>query len=92
MEYKTLAERVASDCSIPHEKVDSLFNSLTNVIGELGSNMETISFPSFGNFEPKKRADRISINPANGKKMLIPPKIVLGFRPSTLLKQRVRNN
>ncbi len=91
MEYKSLSDQLSAVCSIPQEKVDSLFNALTNVIGEAASQMEVVSFPSFGNLEPKKRTDRISINPATGKKMLIPPKIVLGFRPSTLLKQKIRN-
>jgi nucleoid DNA-binding protein len=31
------------------------------------------------------------INPATGQKMLVPPKLVLNFRPSTLVKDKVKS-
>lgn len=91
MEYKTLAEQIATDCNISPKDVDRLVGALTRVVGERATEMDTITLPSFGNFEPKKRLERISVNPATGRRLLLPPKIVLGFRPSSLLKQKIRN-
>ena len=51
---------------------------------------ESIYIPSFGTFEVKKRLERILINPNNGKKMLVPPKLVLGFKPVTIFKERLQ--
>lgn len=51
---------------------------------------ETFQVPLFGTFEVKKRLERVLINPNNGKKMLVPPKLVLGFKPVTNLKERMQ--
>lgn len=51
---------------------------------------ESFQVPSFGTFEVKKRLERVLVNPNNGKKMLVPPKLVLGFKPVTTLKERMQ--
>lgn len=51
---------------------------------------ESFMVPSFGTFEVKKRLERILVNPNNGKKMLVPPKLILGFKPVTTLKERMQ--
>ena len=45
---------------------------------------------SFGTFEVKKKAERISMNPTSRQRMLVPPKLVLTFKPSTLLKDKFK--
>ena len=56
----------------------------------LGRNMDTVAIPGFGNFEAKKKAERVVLNPSNGKRMLVPPKIVLNFKVSNVLKNKLR--
>lgn len=50
------------------------------------NNVVNLSF--FGTFEVKKKTDRISMNPTTGKRYLIPPKLVLGFKQSNVLKEK----
>ena len=52
--------------------------------------MDTVAIPGFGNFEAKKKAERVVLNPSNGKRMLVPPKIVLNFKVSNVLKNKLR--
>ncbi|MDE5872061.1 MAG: HU family DNA-binding protein [Muribaculaceae bacterium] len=66
--------------------------SLCHVLTEAALDGDSVTFPGFGSFETHKRIDRIDLHPSTGKRMLIPPKITLSFRPSTLLKQKVRNH
>ena len=49
---------------------------------------DSINISSFGTFEVKKKMERISVNPTTGKRYLIPPKLVLGFRWSNVLKEK----
>ena len=49
-----------------------------------------ISVQSFGTFEVKKKAERITINPTTKLRMLVPPKLVLTYRPSTALKDKFK--
>ena len=51
---------------------------------------EIAQVPQFGTFEVKKRLERILVNPNNGRKMLVPPKLVLGFKPVSTLKERLQ--
>lgn len=51
---------------------------------------QSASIPQFGTFEVKKRLERILVNPNNGKKMLVPPKLVLGFKPVSTLKESMQ--
>ena len=46
--------------------------------------------PLFGTFERKKRMERILVNPNNGKKMLVPPKLILAFRPVMAWKSEMQ--
>lgn len=49
---------------------------------------DTISVSGFGVFEVKKKLERISVNPATGKRSLCPPKLSLSFRQSNILKEK----
>ena len=51
---------------------------------------KSVSFSTFGILEVKKREERISVNPASGKRMLIPPKIVIKFKMSNSLKDKLK--
>jgi DNA-binding protein HU-beta len=56
------------------------------LIGNTLSNGGCVNLSGVGQFEAKKKAERISVNPANGKKYLIPPKITLIYKPASTLK------
>lgn len=49
-----------------------------------------VSIQGFGSFEVKKKMERILVNPVTKKRLLIPPKLVLTFKPSTLLKEKFK--
>jgi nucleoid DNA-binding protein len=50
----------------------------------------SVSLSNFGTFEVKKRNERISVNPASGKKVLLPPKLVVKFKVSNSLKDKLK--
>lgn len=52
----------------------------------------SVSLNNFGTFEVKKRMERIMVSPTTKKKMLVPPKLVLGFKPSVAMKERLKND
>ena len=52
---------------------------------------EVVSIPNFGTFEVKKRMERVVVNPTTKKRQLVPPKLVLGFRPATSIKEKFKN-
>lgn len=52
---------------------------------------EAVHVPSFGTFDLRRRMERIIVNPTTGQKMMVPPKIVLNFKPSSTIKEVLRN-
>lgn len=46
-----------------------------------------ILIANFGIFEIKKRMERIVVNPSNGQRMLVPPKIVVAFKAETSVRK-----
>ena len=64
----------------------SLLSSMTQELEE----GNVIAVQGFGSFEVKKKAERISINPASKQRMLVPPKLVLSYRPSNTLKDKFK--
>ena len=49
-----------------------------------------IAIQGFGTFEVKKKMERISVNPSTQQRMLIPPKLVLTYKPSITLKEKFK--
>ncbi len=81
-----LSRRLGYTLKDTSELVTSLLSDMTRQL-EDGN---TISVQGFGTFEVKKKAERISINPASKQRMLVPPKLVLSYRPSNTLKDKFK--
>ena len=76
------------DCS--KEEVESMLDAFCNTIVERCQQMDTIMIQGLGTFEARKKMERISVNPSTGKRMLIPPKITMVFKPSNAIKTQRR--
>mgnify|MGYP002926279030 CR=1 FL=1 len=70
-----LSRRLGYTLKDTSELVTSLLSDMTRQLEE----GNTISIQGFGTFEVKKKAERISINPASKQRMLVPPKLVLSY-------------
>ena len=69
----------------------------TSVVAALVSEMteqlideNVISIQGFGTFEVKKKLERVVVNPTTQQRMLVPPKLAVGFKPSPLLKEKMQ--
>lgn len=90
MDNKALLDMVAERINRDAEDVNKLVDALISVVKTRCGELDSIAVPGFGTFETKKKLERVVVNPTTGKRMLIPPKIVLSFRPSALLKNKLR--
>lgn len=66
---------------------------VSSVIGVMTQELQDgngIAIQGFGTFEVKKKIERISINPATQQRILIPPKLVLTYKPSVTLKEKFK--
>jgi DNA-binding protein HU-beta len=81
-----LAQRLQLSKEVTGKKIDEAVSVLA---AELVKG-NTISVPGFGNFEVKKRNERISVHPVTGKKLLVPPKLIVKYKPAIALTQKTK--
>lgn len=89
MDNKKLVETLASNLGRSADDVNKLLEGLSGVLRSRCGELDSVSVPGFGTFEPRKRNERVMVNPQTGKRMLVPPKIVLGFKVSNILKSKL---
>ncbi|MGM9804299.1 MAG: HU family DNA-binding protein [Muribaculaceae bacterium] len=90
METKELIARVAERIGRSSEDTAKLLEGLSIVLRERLADLDSIAIPGFGNFEAKKKDERIVNNPSNGKRMLVPPRVVVSFKVSNVLKSKLK--
>ena len=81
-----LSQRLGYSQSDTQKMVTNVLNAMSDHFQEGGA----LAVPNFGNFEIKKKLERIIVNPVSGQRMLVPPKLVLGFRPISSWKTKVK--
>ena len=67
-----------------------LVSSVISIMTQQLQDGNTVAIKGFGTFEVRKKLERISINPATQQRMLIPPKLVLTYKPSAILKEKFK--
>lgn len=67
-----------------------MVNTIIDSMNDCFQKGDVVSIPKFGTFEVKKRLERIVVNPGTKQRMLVPPKLVLGFKPIASLKEKVK--
>lgn len=82
-----LARRSGYTQEVTRKLVHDVVAEMTDRLGE----SETVSIAGFGAFEVKKRLERILVNPSTKQRMLVPPKLVLSFRPVASVKEKLKN-
>ena len=63
------------------------------LVAEMTEELEdenVIAIQNIGSFEVKKKQERVVVNPATQQRMLVPPKLVINFKPSTSFKERMQ--
>jgi len=73
-----------------NKETSQLVSSVLNIMTQELQDGNTISLQGFGTFEVKKKLERISVNPVTQQRMLIPPKLVLAYKPSVTLKEKFK--
>lgn len=90
MDNKTFIDTLANRIGVTKKEATLFSATLCNLIGDICVEGDIAVIPGFGSFETKKKLERVMTVPSSqGKRLLIPPKIVATFKPSALLKQRL---
>lgn len=84
-----LSEAVYNEVGLSRNESAQLVDSVLNHMSDALVAGEQVKISSFGTFSVRDKAERVGRNPKTGEEAPIPPRRVLSFRPSHLMKERV---
>lgn len=90
MNNKELIAELAKRLEIPKGKAGRMLDIAANTLVQVVKQGSVVQLYGFGSFELRKKNDRILINPATGKQMIVPPKLTMSFKPGGTYKERIR--
>ena len=90
MKNKELITELASRLGWTAQEVTDTLSVLSSVVSSRLVDNDIVYLQGFGQFEVKKKAERISVNPSNGNRYLVPPKLVPVFKPGTTVKNKLK--
>ena len=88
MNNKEFISELARKLGYTNKDTAQYVSSVISVMTQELQDGKTVAIQGFGTFEVKKKMERISVNPTTGKRYLIPPKLVLSFKQSNVLKDK----
>ena len=91
MTNKDFISELAEQTGYTPEETQKMVNTVVEAMGDHFQEDGAVLVPNFGTFEVKKKLERIMVNPSTGQRMLVPPKLVLNFKPNVSWKERVKN-
>ncbi len=84
-----LIENIKTDIDLPESEVKNLMKIFTDTISERLNNEDIVSFPNIGTFYVEKVEEKISFNKETKIKTLVPPQLVVKYKKSEILKQKI---
>ena len=91
MNNKELIASMAAKMNAPKSIVAMLLETTVATCTELLVEEKTIGFQSFGNFEVRKKEERLSVHPSTQIRTLIPPKLVVNFKQSNIRTDKLKD-
>ena len=85
-------EGFAARMNLSAVETQRLVHALVESMTEMLESGNEVNVQGFGSFEVKKKNERVIVHPSTGKKILVPPKLVVGFKQSNVLKSQVKES
>lgn len=89
MNNKELIASVASKMSLPRTEVKALLEAFSETVSAQLKEDNQVAFQSFGTFEVRKKEERLFVHPVTKARTMIPPKLVVSFKQSQILKEKL---
>ena len=91
MNNKSFISELSQRLGYTQDGAQKMVNTVIDSMNDAFQKGDVVTIPKFGTFEVKKRLERIVVNPGTKQRMLVPPKLVLTFRPIAAIKEKLKN-
>lgn len=90
MNNKDFLNQLANKADMSSVETKKMVEDFINMFADYADDGSIYSIQGFGNFEVKKKMERIVVNPSTKQRMMVPPKLVLNFKPSASVKDKFK--
>jgi DNA-binding protein HU-beta len=90
MNNKEFQVELAKRLNISQKRSAELVKGYVDTLVQQLVDADELPLFSLGAFEVKHKEQRVIVNPTSKKRMLVPPKLVLNFKPSARLKNKCK--
>ena len=90
MNNKEYISSLADQAGYTQSDTQKMVRTIIEAMSQHLEDGDSVQFSNFGTFEVKKRLERIVINPSTQQRMLVPPKLVLNFKPVSAIKEDLK--
>lgn len=91
MTNKEFLKALSIRVDITPKEAQRLVELLAEVMADCLDEGDSIAIQGYGNYEVKKKMERVIVNPATKQRQLIPPKLAVAFKPSNVLKDKIKD-
>ena len=91
MDTNQLIQNISSSLDIEPDRAKNMLRHFISIFAGHGEKLENVEVPGFGAFDFGLRGEREVVHPATGQHMLIPPKVIMNFRPTKLLNTKINH-
>jgi len=90
MNNKEFISELSARTGYDQKDTQKLVNNVITSMSDAFVQDNSVVVPNFGVFETKKKMERVMVNPSTGQRMLVPPKLVLNFKPNQTWKDKLK--
>lgn len=90
MTYKDLIDRVSEERDITKKEAKEFIEGIFDTLSDELAEERGVSIPGLGTFKTKTREERKVYSPHHETYILVPPKRVVDFTPSSTLKDNLK--
>lgn len=90
MNNKEFIAALSQKTGLTASETQNVVRTAMNTVVDMLCNDNTVMMSGLGSFDVKKRLERVIVNPSTGQKMLVPPKLVVNFKPLPSLKEKIK--
>lgn len=91
MDNKIFIQNLSKRIGRPAEETNALVQALSQLMTEVGNDLDSIAIPGFGTFTTAKEDEHIQVDEKDNSRMIIPPSITMSFQPSVVLRKKLMN-
>ncbi len=89
MNNKEFIAAVAEKMNLSKSDTTALLETTVSILRSKIASDNAVSIHGFGTLDLRKKEERVSVHPSTQIRTLIPPKLVVGFKQSSVLKSKI---